>query len=245
MAGGPRLPAWAISGAANHAPLPSRARRHGLRGHGPPHPPPRPEPHVGVPQARLPRREPRDGRVPAAALEAALPRGLRRGGHRAAALRGGRPDRRLRRVRLGCHRHRQLDQPALLREARHAAALRRGAGRRTPTTRAAASAASCSSSSQHLARVRGCTHLVLEVAENNEDALRWYRKRNFYKLDAAIFLARKIETEPELLPPRRIGDRARTLPAATVVPVSGAVAAPTAAAPRARSRRPAPRPGRR
>ena len=61
---------------------------------------------------------------------------------------------------------------------------------------------------QHLARVRGCTHLVLEVAENNEDALRWYRKRNFYKLDAAIFLARKIETERELLPPRRIGDRA-------------------------------------
>ena len=98
---------------------------------------------------------------------------------------------------------------------------------------------------QHLARVRGCTHLVLEVAENNEDALRWYRKRNFYKLDAAIFLARKIETERELLPPRRIGDRARTLPAAIVVPVSGAVAAPKEAAPRARSRRPAPRPGRR
>ena len=97
---------------------------------------------------------------------------------------------------------------------------------------------------QHLARVRGCTHLVLEVAENNEDALRFYRKRNFYKLDAAIFLARKIETERELLPPRRIGDRARTPPAATVVPVSGAEA-PKAAAPPARSRRPAPRPGRR
>lgn len=57
----------------------------------------------------------------------------------------------------------------------------------------------------HLARVRGCTHLVLEVAENNDAALRWYRKRNFYKLDAAIFLAQKVETEPELLPPRRIG----------------------------------------
>ncbi len=56
----------------------------------------------------------------------------------------------------------------------------------------------------HLARVRGCTHLVLEVAENNEAALRWYRKRSFYKLDAAIFLAQKVETEPELLPPRRI-----------------------------------------
>jgi ribosomal protein S18 acetylase RimI-like enzyme len=55
---------------------------------------------------------------------------------------------------------------------------------------------------QHLARVRGCTHLVLEVAENNENALRFYRKRSFYKLDAAIFLAQRVENEPELLPPR-------------------------------------------
>jgi ribosomal protein S18 acetylase RimI-like enzyme len=55
---------------------------------------------------------------------------------------------------------------------------------------------------QHLARVRGLTHLVLEVAENNENALQWYRKRGFRKLDAAIFLALGIETEPELLPPR-------------------------------------------
>jgi ribosomal protein S18 acetylase RimI-like enzyme len=62
---------------------------------------------------------------------------------------------------------------------------------------------------QHLARVRGCTHLVLEVAENNEDALRWYRRRSFYRLDAAVFLAQKVETEPELLPPRRIGSRER------------------------------------
>ena len=57
---------------------------------------------------------------------------------------------------------------------------------------------------QHLARLRGCTHLVLEVAENNEDALRWYRKRNFYKLDAAIFMAQKVSAEPDLLPPRKI-----------------------------------------
>jgi ribosomal protein S18 acetylase RimI-like enzyme len=57
--------------------------------------------------------------------------------------------------------------------------------------------------------VRGCTHLVLEVAENNEDALRWYRRRNFYKLDAAVFLAQKVETEPELLPPRRIAGRSK------------------------------------
>jgi ribosomal protein S18 acetylase RimI-like enzyme len=57
---------------------------------------------------------------------------------------------------------------------------------------------------EHLARVRGCTHLVLEVAENNDNALRFYRTRNFYKLDAAIFLAKKVPVEDELLPPRRL-----------------------------------------
>jgi len=57
---------------------------------------------------------------------------------------------------------------------------------------------------QHLARLRGCTHLVLEVAENNKEALSFYRKRNFFKLDAAIFLAQKIERDPELLPPREL-----------------------------------------
>lgn len=57
---------------------------------------------------------------------------------------------------------------------------------------------------EHLARVRGCTHLVLEVAENNENALKFYRTRNFYKLDAALFLAKKITSEAELLPPRRL-----------------------------------------
>ena len=57
---------------------------------------------------------------------------------------------------------------------------------------------------EHLGRVRGCTHLVLEVAENNENALRFYRVRNFYKLDAAIFLAKKLQTEAELLPPRKL-----------------------------------------
>ena len=54
----------------------------------------------------------------------------------------------------------------------------------------------------HLARLRGCTHLVLEVAENNADALTFYRKRNFTKLDATLFMAHRIEREPELLPPR-------------------------------------------
>lgn len=55
---------------------------------------------------------------------------------------------------------------------------------------------------EHLARVRGCTHLVLEVAENNSRALRFYRARNFNKLDAAVFLAKKVQTDAELLPPR-------------------------------------------
>jgi ribosomal protein S18 acetylase RimI-like enzyme len=57
---------------------------------------------------------------------------------------------------------------------------------------------------EHMARVRGCTHLVLEVAENNENALHFYRTRSFYKLDAAIFLAKKVTVEEELLPPRKL-----------------------------------------
>ncbi len=66
---------------------------------------------------------------------------------------------------------------------------------------------------QHLARVRGCTHLVLEVAENNELAVAWYRKRGFYKLDAALFLAHKVTAEPELLPPRKLSKRKRKVSA--------------------------------
>lgn len=64
---------------------------------------------------------------------------------------------------------------------------------------------------QHLARVHGCTHLVLEVAENNEAALRWYHKRNFHRLDAAIFLAQKVVSERELLPPRKLKRSRRSL----------------------------------
>ena len=56
----------------------------------------------------------------------------------------------------------------------------------------------------HLARVHGLNHLVLEVAENNERALEWYKKRSFRKLDAAIFMACSVDTEPELLPPRAL-----------------------------------------
>jgi ribosomal protein S18 acetylase RimI-like enzyme len=62
----------------------------------------------------------------------------------------------------------------------------------------------------HLARVRGLNTLVLEVAENNENALQWYKKRGFRKLDAAIFMASNVETEPELLPPRALPPAKKT-----------------------------------
>jgi hypothetical protein len=42
------------------------------------------------------------------------------------------------------------------------------------------------------------------VAENNEHALNWYKKRQFKKLDAAIFMACSVGIEPELLPPRAL-----------------------------------------
>ena len=56
----------------------------------------------------------------------------------------------------------------------------------------------------HLARVHGLNQLVLEVAENNERALSFYKKRDFKKLDAAIFMAVAVDHEPELLPPREL-----------------------------------------
>ncbi len=62
---------------------------------------------------------------------------------------------------------------------------------------------------EHAARRRGCTHVVLEVAENNEEALQFYRKRNFQKLDAAIFLSRKIDTGGDLLGPRKLKARSK------------------------------------
>ena len=65
---------------------------------------------------------------------------------------------------------------------------------------------------EHAARLRGCTHIVLEVAENNEDALKFYRKRNFIKLDAAIFLGKRLSTDDELLAPRKIKTRQKTRP---------------------------------
>jgi ribosomal protein S18 acetylase RimI-like enzyme len=65
---------------------------------------------------------------------------------------------------------------------------------------------------EQAARVRGCTHIVLEVAENNETALAFYRKRNFLKMDAAIFLAKKLAASDVLMPPRRITLRRRGQP---------------------------------
>ncbi len=74
----------------------------------------------------------------------------------------------------------------------------------TPNGAGAAWGRSCSSSSSTWRGFAASTHLVLEVAENNENALGWYRKRGFRKLDAAIFLAQSVSTEEELLPPREL-----------------------------------------
>ena len=68
---------------------------------------------------------------------------------------------------------------------------------------------------QHLARVHGLNHLVLEVAENNERALSWYKKRQFKKLDAAIFMAAPVDIEPELLPPRELPAAREAVPPKT------------------------------
>lgn len=57
---------------------------------------------------------------------------------------------------------------------------------------------------EHIAKLSGCTHLVLEVAENNENALRFYRARSFQKLDAAIFLAKRLAVASDILPPRPV-----------------------------------------
>ena len=78
---------------------------------------------------------------------------------------------------------------------------------------------------QHLAKVRGLTHLVLEVAENNTHAMLWYRKRGFRKLDASVFMAYAVDVAPELLPPRILGTDEQAGPddsAIIVAPVSKA-----------------------
>jgi ribosomal protein S18 acetylase RimI-like enzyme len=68
----------------------------------------------------------------------------------------------------------------------------------------------------HLARVHGLNHLVLEVAENNDRALAFYKKRAFKKLDAAIFMACEVELEPELLAPRQLPTTQKVIPVAEV-----------------------------
>jgi ribosomal protein S18 acetylase RimI-like enzyme len=70
---------------------------------------------------------------------------------------------------------------------------------------------------QHLAKVRGLTHLVLEVAENNPNAMSWYRKRGFRKLDAAVFMAYAVDVAPELLPPRALETEREAAEAAAAV----------------------------
>ena len=74
---------------------------------------------------------------------------------------------------------------------------------------------------EHLARLRGCTHLVLEVAHNNNKALSFYRARSFYQLDAAIFLAKKVSSQPDLLPPRPLRAHAPVAAAASAPPADG------------------------
>ncbi len=73
---------------------------------------------------------------------------------------------------------------------------------------------------EHIAKLNGCTHLVLEVAENNENALRFYRARSFHKLDAAIFLAKRIVIESDILPPRKVERKPK--PPAPNVSMAGA-----------------------
>jgi hypothetical protein len=93
----------------------------------------------------------------------------------------------------------------------------------------------------HLAKVRGLTHLVLEVAENNDRALQWYRKRGFRKLDAAIFMAHSVDAEPELLPPRPLVQTSPPSPGGLAIEVSSGNGAngesPAASSRRRRARR--------
>lgn len=86
---------------------------------------------------------------------------------------------------------------------------------------------------EHIAKLNGCTHLVLEVAENNENALHFYRARSFQKLDAAIFLAKRIAVESDILPPRKVARRPR--PSEPALGSTGR-ARPSARPPRARGK---------
>ena len=90
---------------------------------------------------------------------------------------------------------------------------------------------------EHLAKLRGCTHVVLEVAENNPRALKFYRGCDFQKLDAAVFLAKKVSTVPELLPARALKP---TRPIEYAPKVSGSAAPPQRRKPVAATRKTEP-----
>jgi hypothetical protein len=87
---------------------------------------------------------------------------------------------------------------------------------------------------EHLAKLRGCTHLVLEVAENNQNALAFYKKRAFQKLDAAIFMAKRVNVEPELLPPRKLAAAPRSTRDVSAAAAKGKGSAKAKAAPKAK-----------
>ena len=190
----------------------TRRRAHAARGARPAHSPARSQSHLGVPEALLPRREPRDRRVPAARgskkrfLEVYEEEGIEQllfeakiakkdviVGYAECAFEIVGSDNWMNQRYFSNRDMRPLYVEEL---AVHPELQGQGIG------------AFMLEQIEHLARVRGCTHLVLEVAENNENALKFYRTRNFYKLDAAIFLAKKISSEAELLPPRRSEARA-------------------------------------
>jgi ribosomal protein S18 acetylase RimI-like enzyme len=101
---------------------------------------------------------------------------------------------------------------------------------------------------QHLAKVRGLTHLVLEVAENNTNATLWYRKRGFRKLDAAVFMAYAVDVAPELLPPRALEGEEAGAEDSAILALPGASengAAASGAKPAGKKKAAQKRPGRR
>jgi hypothetical protein len=83
---------------------------------------------------------------------------------------------------------------------------------------------------------------VLEVAENNRDALAFYKHRNFQRLDAAIFMAQKVSSEPELLPPRTLGTKSESEVGTLALAVGGAGETKRASSDRPRSRSKASKP---
>ena len=190
------------------------------------HAPPRSQPRLGVPEARLPRRQPRDRRVPAPALQAALPRGLRGGRHRAAPVRGRRDE------IVGyaeCafevtgtdnwinprYFEKRDMRPLFVEEL----AVHPGLpGPRRRRVHARAAPAPRARARLHAPRARG-------RREQRATRSSFYRKRNFYKLDAAIFMAQKVV------------DRARAPAAAAPAPAARLeIAVAHAAASRRRAR---------